>query len=60
MIMSEELIKIVSVLNKTTCSPDSFSSKLLMSRLPTIIDIMFHIIHFCLSTSVFPCSSFFL
>ena len=34
MITSEELIKIVSVMNKTTCSSDPFPSKLLMSHLP--------------------------
>ena len=38
MIASEELIKIVSIMNKTTCSSDPFPSKLLMSHLPTIID----------------------
>ena len=53
MITSEELIKIVSVMNKTTCSSDPFTSKLLMSRLPTIIYTIIHIINICLSTSVF-------
>ena len=52
MITSEELIKIVSVMNKTKCSPDPFPSKLLMSHLPTIIDTIMHIINLCLSTSV--------
>ena len=56
MITSEELIKIVSVMNKTTCSSDPFPSKLLMSHLSTIIDIIMHIINLCLSTSVFPSS----
>ena len=56
MITSEELIKIVSVLNKTTCSSDPFPSKLLMSHLPTIIDTIVHIIYFCLSISVFSSS----
>ena len=56
MIASEELIKIVSVMNKTTCSSDPFPSKLLMSHLPTIIDTIMHIINLCLSTSVFPAS----
>ena len=54
MVTSEELIKIVSVMNKTTCSSDPFPSKLLMSHLPTIIDTIMHIINLCLSTSVFP------
>ena len=56
MITSEELIKIVSVMNKTTCSSDPFPSKLLMSHLPTIIDTIMRIINLCLSTSVFPAS----
>ena len=54
MITSEELIKIVSVMNKTTCSSDPLPSKLLMSHLPTIIDTIMHSINLCLSTSVFP------
>ena len=56
MITSEELIKIVSVMNKTMCSSDPFPSKLLMSHLPTIIDTIMHIINLCLSTSIFPAS----
>ena len=56
MLTSEELIKIVSVMNKTTCSSDPFPSKLLMSHIPTIIDTIMHIINLCLSTSVFPSS----
>ena len=56
MITSEELIKIVSVMNKTTCSSDPFPSKLLMSHLPTIIDTITHMINLCKSTSVFPSS----
>ena len=58
MITSEGLIKIVSVMNKTTCSSDPFpSTKVLMSHLPTIIDTIMHIINLCLiSTSVFPSS----
>ena len=56
MITSEELIKMVSVMNKTTCLSDPFPSKLLMSHLPTIIDAIMHIINLCSSTSVFPSS----
>ena len=44
LITSEELIKIVSVMNKTTCPFDPFPSKLLLSHLPTIIDTIVHII----------------
>ena len=57
MITSEELIKIVSVMNKTTCLSDPFPSKLLMSHLPTIIDTIVHITKLCLSTSVFLSST---
>ena len=56
MITSVELIEIVSVISKTTCSSDPFPSKLLMSHLPTIIDTIVRIINLCLSTSVFPSS----
>ena len=56
MITSEELIKIVSVMNKTTCSSDPSASKLLMSHLPTLIDTIMHIINICLSTSIVPSS----
>ena len=57
MITSEELIKIISLMNKTTCSSDPFPSKLLMSHLPTIIDTITYMINLCISTSVFPSSS---
>ena len=50
MITREELINIVSVTNKTTCFP----SKLLLSHLQTIIDIIMHMINLCISTSGFP------
>ena len=56
MITSEELINIVSVMNKTTCSSDLFPSKLLMSHLPNIIDPITHMINLCISTSLFPSS----
>ena len=50
------MIKIVSVMNKTTGLSDPFPSKLSMSHLLTIIDTIMHIINLCLSTSVFPSS----
>ena len=56
MITNEELIKIVSAMNKTTCSSDPFPSKLLMSHLPTIINTIMHINDICLSNSVFSSS----
>ena len=54
MITSEELIKIVSVLNKIACSADPFPSNL--THLPTIIDTIMYIINPCLSTGVFHSS----
>ena len=45
MITREELINIVSVMNKTTCLSDPFPSKSLMSHLPTIIDTIMHMIN---------------
>ena len=57
MITSEELINIVSVMNKTTCSSDPFPSNLLMSHLQTIIDIITHMINLFIPTSMFPSSS---
>ena len=57
MITSEELINIVSIINKTTCLSDHFPSRLLMmSHLPTIIDTITHMVNLCISTSVFPSS----
>ena len=56
MITSEELIKIISVMKKTTCLYDPFPSKLLMSHLPIIIDTITHMINLCISTSVFTSS----
>ena len=56
MTTSEELIKIILVMNKTTCSSDPFPSKLLMSHLPTIIDTITHMINLCISTNMFPSS----
>ena len=56
MFTSEELINIVSVMNKTTCSSNPFPSKLLMSHLPNSIEIIMLMINLCISTSVFPSS----
>ena len=41
----EELIKIISVMNKTTCASDPFPTKLLMNHLPAVIDIILHIVN---------------
>ena len=52
LITSEELIKMVSFMNMSTCSSDHFPSKVLMSHLPTIIDTVV----ICVSASMFPSS----
>ncbi len=56
LVTKEELIKIISTMNKTTCASDPFPTKLLMSHLPTIIDVILHIVNLCISTSIFPMS----
>ena len=53
MTMREELIKIVSVMNKTTCWSDPFPSKLLMSHLLTCIDTIPILLIFVYPPSVF-------
>ena len=52
----EELIKIISVMNKTTCASDPFPTKFLMSHLPALIDIILHIVNLSISTCIFPAS----
>ena len=44
---TEELSKISSCLNKTTCASDPFPTRLLMSYLPIIIDVILHIVNLC-------------
>ena len=36
----DDLMKIISVMNKTTCVSDPFPTKLLMSHVPAIVDII--------------------
>ena len=45
---------LISKLNKTTCVLDQFPTKLLMSLLFYIIDIILCIVNLCFSSSVFP------
>ena len=52
----ELLIKIISGMNKTTCSSDPFPTRLLMSHLHAIIPIIQHIVNLCLTTRDFPIS----
>ena len=43
-------------MNKTTCSSDPFSTRLLMSHLHANIPILQHIVNLCLTTGDFPIS----
>ena len=56
----EELAKIISCVNKTTCKRDPFPTKLLFPHLNSIISIILHIINLCLNSGIFPqsCKSF--
>ena len=56
LVSKEELIKIISVMNKTTCASDPFPTKLLMNHLPAVIDIILHIVNLSISTCIFPSS----
>ena len=49
----DDLIKIISVKNKTTCVSDPFPTKLLMSHLPAIDDIILGIVNLCFESAVF-------
>ena len=51
-----ELLKIISGMNKHTCSSDPFPTRLLMSHLHAIIPIIQHIVNLCLTTGDFPIS----
>ena len=52
----EELTKIISCMNKTTCKSDPFPTKLLFSHLTSILSItcILHIINLCLTSGIFP------
>ena len=52
----DDLMKIISVMNKTTCVSDPFPTKLLMTHLPAIVDIILGIVNLCFESSVFPLS----
>ena len=51
-----ELLKIISCMNKTTCSSDPFPTRLLMSHIHAIVPILQHIGNLCLTTGDFPIS----
>ena len=48
------LSSLISKLNKTTCVLDPFPTKLLMSHLSYILDIIICIVNLCFSSDVFP------
>ena len=48
------LASIIKKLNRTTCGLDLFPTKLLMSHLSSIINIILRIVNFCLSSGDFP------
>ena len=50
------LSTLISKLNKTTCVLDPFPTKLLMSHLSYILDIILCIVNLCFSSGVFPTS----
>ena len=49
----DDLIKIISVMNKTSCASVPFLTKLLMSHLPVIVDIILGIANLCFESAVF-------
>ena len=51
-----EILKIISSMNKTTCSSDPFPTRLLMSHIHAIVPILQHIVNLCLTTGDFPIS----
>ena len=48
------LSSLISKLNKTTCVLDPFPTKLLMSHLSYILNIIIYIVNLCFSSGVFP------
>ena len=52
----DDLMKIISVTNKTTCVSDPFPTKLLMSHLPAIVDVILGIVNLYYESAVFPLS----
>ena len=56
LVTKKELSKIISCMNKTMCASDPFPTRLLMSHLSHIIDVLLHIVNLCITTNVFPLS----
>ena len=53
LVTTEKLSKIVSCMKKTTCASDPFPTRLLMSYLPIIIDVILHVVNLCITTNIF-------
>ena len=56
LVSKEELIRIISFMNKTMCASDPFPTKLLTNHLPAVIDIILHIVNLSISTCIFSSS----
>ena len=54
LVTTEELSIIISCMNKTTCASDPFPTRLLISYLQFIIDVILYIVNLCITTNVFP------
>ena len=50
------LASIIHKLNRTTCGLDPFPTKVLMSHLSSIINVILCIVHLCFSSGDFPAS----
>ena len=50
---SVELLKIISIMKKTTCVSDPFPTKLLISHASSITDVILHIVNLCLMSGFF-------
>ena len=55
-VTDNEILKIISCINKTTCSSDPFPTRLLMSHIHAIVPILQHIVNLCLTTGDFSIS----
>ena len=53
-VIDTERLKIISCMNKTTCSSNPFPTRLLMSHIHAIVPILQHIVNLCLTTGDFP------
>ena len=56
LLLTLSILKIISCMNKTTCSSDPFPTRLLMSYIHASVPILQHIVNLCLTTGDFPIS----